>query len=804
MHKLSFSVTELTALAGPSIAAGRSLGLLLPAQGTRGHRRFYKGADRGCREQVVQATVAYRDIALQLHGKADYLHIDATAQGGVTLQECKCLAHAAASIDPALYQRHVLQLRIYALLAARMHTHKRINASLHYITPRGGLVLEVPFLWSRDELERAFEHVFAPLYPLLLLHIRHRRQVKKHLTSLPFAHPQYRPFQREAAGKVFTHLKNGESVLIEASTGMGKTLATLFGALKLLALPDRFERIAYLTATETARRWPQQQLGRWGTVNLHLRVLRLSARQQLCECCALESQKHQSTACGKASAKVRFKALEQVLAHKHIDAALLRRIAGDHQCCAAWLQSNCARFCDVIIGDYNHAWDPFAHMSILTAADTILLVDEAHNVVSRMRKQYSAALWLSSIAVKKLWGQHSRIQKQVEKFLHVGAQIAGSAQPVVRGPGEEGCRVIISEKHHTQQLRRQVEKMLQIILSYSQRHELTAKQREFFFALYRFYTLVHKAPQASSLVLGVPASTNKSRGSLQQLHVQLLVFDVQEKMAAFVQAGQCACFFSATLYPLDFFRQRFGLPRNTPGYRFGPVFNPQNQLLLVSNHVQFSYHKRDTSVKTVAQSVVRICSDTIGNYLLFAPTYTYAALIKQYVEKTDGLHAFAHPPNPTAEQKELFIRQCQHQRPHTSALGCSVLGGMFSEAMDLIGKSCIGVFILGAGIAPPDYQSRLLQQYYDSIGVSGFAYACIIPAMIRVRQAAGRLIRSEKDRGIVVFYENRLLLGKYRTYLPQWWDLTVAHNNEQLARLACAFSSAESDAPVAKKSTLLS
>jgi DNA excision repair protein ERCC-2 len=743
-------------------------------EGMQGHATVRRRRAAGASAYEAEVSLQGEYAGLLVRGRAD--GFDAALQ---QLEEIKTYRGDLAA-QPANHRAlHWAQLRIYGWLLCQQRglaQLPKLRLALVYfdiVSQQETLVTESA---TADELHAHFNTQCARFLQWAEQEHAHRAQRDHALSALAFPHPKFRTGQRELAKAVYQVQRAGRCLLAQAPTGIGKTVGTLFPALK--AMPGQtVDKLFFLTAKSSGRQLAldaAQQIQGAGAKQA-VRWLELVARDKACE--------HPDKACHGESCPLaqgfydRLAAARQsAVAQPLLDRTTLRNTALAHNICPYYLGQEMVRWSDVVVGDVNYYFDTSALLHSLAQQNdwrVTLLIDEAHNLLERARQMYSATLdhltlrMLRRTAPAALQKPLDRLHRQWLALLKplasaytamdaVPAKFLGALQNASNAIGEHFA------EHPTD-----VEPALQ-------RFQFDAAQ---FVRLAE--GLMDTAQSNEAAATDVPTSAALNKHSL---------FDIQrpeEDPAASRLTMRCvvpaphlaprlanahaAVLFSATLSPRNFYQDMLGLPANTAWIDVAAPFTADQLTVQVARHISTRYNDRAASLQPMAEQMAAQYTNAPGHYLAFFSSYDYL----QQAADAFALHA---PEVPIWRQSRRMLEAEQAQFlarfvPAGRGIGFAVLGGAFSEGIDLPGDRLIGAFIATLGLPQVNPVNEQFRERLQARFGRGYDYAYLYPGLQKVVQAAGRVIRTPEDQGTLLLLDQRFARAEVRRLLPAWWSL---------------------------------
>jgi len=653
---------------------------------------------------------------------------------------------------------HWAQLKVYGWLLCEARGFDRLTLALVYFDL--GTQAETVFEedWAAADLRAFFEDQCRRYAGWARQEAAHRLARDAALAGLPFPHDDFRPGQRSLAESVWRAARRGCDLMAQAPTGIGKTVGTLFPLLRA-APAERLDRVFFLAARTPGRQLALDALARLrGPQPVPLRVLELTARDKACE--------HPDKACHGDSCPLakgfwdRLPAARaQALAAPVMDQAGVREAALAQGVCPYWLSHELARWADVVVGDYNYFFDTSALLHAL-ALDRewrcAVLVDEAHNLVERGRQMYTAELHEAPLRGLRKLGP-AALKKPLDR-------LARAWREAVRGQeADYACHDDLPGKL-VQAMQLAAADMADWLAEHpvDAGMDVAGELQPFYFDLLAFTRLAdsfgdHSVFDVTRRVAhGKPSTVLCIRNLVPAPH-----------LAPRFATAHATVLFSATLGPADFYRDTLGLPPGTPWVEADSPFEAGQLDVHLVPDISTRWADRARSVGPIADLVAAQYARQPGNYLAFFSSYEYLATV------ADRL-AQAHPQVPQWRQS-AGMREDERRdflarfAPGGQGVGFAVLGGSFGEGIDLPGDRLVGAFIATLGLPQVNPVNERMKQRLQSAFGAGFDYAYLYPGLRKVVQAAGRVIRTREDRGVVWLIDDRFCRAEVRALLPGWW-----------------------------------
>jgi DNA excision repair protein ERCC-2 len=779
--------------------------------GIRAHQRVQQSRPDGYQAEVaIGHVIEGVDFVLRLQGRIDGVQ---PGSDPPLIEEIKTVQGVwDGQIDPL----HWAQVRAYGALYAMQHDLDQVVLQLTYVLLEGGEWIEHREVCTRLALAESFRATTG-LY-LEWLGQRHRwcreRDRSLHAAAFPFS--PFRPGQRELAVAVYRTLRRGGNLFLEAPTGIGKTMAVLFPTLKALA-DGRIGRFYYLTARTVGRTVAEQALGEVRLQGLKLRTLTLTAREKLC----LQNGR----VCDPRSCPValgyydrRHAALRTLLDLDGITREPLEAVSRQHQVCPHELALDASLWVDGVIGDYNYAFDPRAWLRRHFADPAqayALLVDEAHNLVDRAREMFSASLETSELrAVSRAVRETiPRCARSLQRLATAIRQAAGpAASPAGRlEDGETYAIPDLFDNASAQGTREPAKVARSATASTGAAHPGSVSVREL---PAPWIPLIEEALQHAEAWLTQNQAADY-REQLLDLYFKLFAFRqtaarYDERYATIIERGpsprarlfcldpslqlqdrlkqaQAVICFSATLAPGEYYRALLGGKASDTARTLPSPFAPRHLAVLVEDGLRTDWQSRASSLGEVARAVEALVLAQHGNYLVYLPSYAYLTQVHaEFCRRCPQVVTLTQAPGMAETARDGFLDAFRSNRAET-LVGFAVLGGVFGEGIDLVGDRLIGVVVVGVGLPQLCLERDLMRAHFQATTGQGFDFAYLFPGMNRVLQAAGRVIRSETDRGVVLLVDTRFGHHRYRRLFPAWWQTVRVRSPEDIRRVTQSF-----------------
>lgn len=674
---------------------------------------------------------------------------------------------------------HLAQAQCYAFIYGKQNGLGAIGVRLTYCNMDTEELRYFHFSYSMEELEEWFENLMGQYRKWADFRFRWQRLRTESIRELSFPFP-YRKGQKELASYVYQTVYHRRKLFIEAPTGVGKTISTLFPAVKAMG-EDLAQRIFYLTAKTITRTVAEDTLGLLREKGLKCKSVTLTAKDKICFMGETECNPDYCPYARGHFDRVND-AMYELLTHTdNLDREVIEACAMTHRVCPFELCLDLSLFGDVVIGDYNYLFDPHVYLkrffSENVKEDYLFLIDEAHNLVERGRDMYSAVLRKEDFLAMR------NVMKEYDGPVSYQLDQCNKALLELKRQCEN---YIYLEREETEPLSQMLIRLSRAIDNYLEEHEDSPVKKElleFYFAVSHFLLIFDRLDRGYVIY----AQLEPDGG----FFVKLLCVDPSRNLRECMARGRSAILFSATLLPIQYYKRLLGASPGDYEVYAHSVFDPRRQRLFIADDVTSRYTRRSREeYENIATYIRRIVSQREGNYMVFFPSHAFMQEVCQvysdmYPDKSREEHLFQEQ-SMDEESREAFLARFEErgiwqeweQEGGSAAgdsaagktlLGFCVLGGIFSEGIDLKKDRLIGVIIVGTGIPMVCSEREILKEYFEAQGDDGFDYAYRYPGMNKVLQAAGRVIRTVEDVGIVALLDDRFFTAPYRKLFPREW-----------------------------------
>ena len=724
------------------------------------HRKIQKEMDENYKKEVaLKLETQIYDIPVLVRGRAD--GIISEPCGAVTIDEIKTTTLPLDYIYEQ-HQQHLGQGKCYAYMYLQTleNPPETITVQLTYFQLETEEIRRHSWDFSADELAAFFTGLLQK-YGLWLSFEREWKITRdESIAALTFPFPTYRKGQRELAVAAYRTISVGKKLYVCAPTGIGKTLSSLFPSIKAMG-EGKTAPLFYLTAKTVTRAVAEEAIRLMAYNGLRFKAITLRAKEKICiseECICTPNY------CQNAKGhydRVNDAVLDILENNDLITPAETEAYAKRYQVCPHEFALDVALWCDLIVGDYNHVFHPDTYLRRFFDSeerDYVFLIDEAHNLVDRVRDMYSAVLRKSTLSqVRTGLKSRDKLSSELRKNL----RLLNTYLSDMRKEHEK------KRNHISPELDMVFLAFVKVTtatagewLAANKNHMLHDYILDFYFELNKFIMIAEIYDEYYTTIVEIYG---------RDVIVTLFCLDPSKIIANRLSRAKSSILFSATLTPLPYYREILGGNAEDFIVSLPSPFDP-TRLQLVSNcSISTKYKDRESSYEPIVQTIYDTVIHKKGNYLVFFPSY-------EYMHKVYELFCTQHPEVETLlqksemseEERTEFLARFDSGYPFT-LVGFTVLGGIFSEGIDLKGDRLIGSIIIGVGIPKISLRHDLIRDYFNEKNGQGYNYAYVFPGMNKVLQAAGRVIRTESDSGIVVLIDSRYATAQYKELFPAHW-----------------------------------
>lgn len=746
--------------------------------GSRIHRKIQKKYSSDYQsEYFLEYETKINNKDYLLNGRADGFLFD---NKQVLIEEIKTSDLEFNEIPENKLNLYWGQLKTYAAIVFKKHPDTTsINLKLTYVRTPEEEITEKIETFKRDEAALFLNELLAEYAQWLALKDHMLLERNQSVEKLKFPFPNYRPGQYDFAKMVYKTVVSKKHLFAEAPTGTGKTISTLFPTIKSFS-DNYIQKIFYLTAKQSTRIVAEQAISLLQNNGLRLRSITLTAKEKITFPDEIDLAPDQNPYMIGYYDRLK-PALKDILENNYqITKSVIEKYAQKYKIDPFEFSLDISLFCDVIIGDYNYLFDPIVHLQRFFEVeneDYFFLIDEAHNLVDRSRDMYSTELndleaHQALEQIKELKNQKkltNEITDLIAIFEEYQLKIAHESEINYELPDEKIAKVI--NKIITL-IRKLIRKQTKAKI------EIDEKILSFFFNCLNY--------QKINELYGENYRTRIIKEQDKTI-VQLFCINPSPLLQETLDLGRGAILFSATLSPINYYQEMLGNEADSLQFQINSPFNSANNQIIIDTSINPKFKNREQSIQKIVSSIHQMIQEP-GNYLIFIPSISYLQQIYEaFNEKYPYVKIIKQTSLMDETKRRDFLDNFQ-ENPSETLVGFALLGGIFSEGIDLQKSKLIGVGIVSVGLPAINQENDLIKNYFDQQNKPGFSYAYQLPGINNVFQAAGRLIRTDDDKGIIVLMDERFAQTRYRKLFPYHWNrLSVSTNQDNLARIISHF-----------------
>ena len=741
-------------------------------EGSRMHRKIQGRMGMEYRAEVpLKLEVPQEQYVLALEGRADGIITNAD---GVTVDEIKCMYTDVTRFEEPIFV-HKAQAMCYAYIYALQNGLDQISVQLTYCDLDTEEICRFEEAFSFFWLERWFQDMMEAYRKWTDFQFAWRKIRQTSIQTLEFPFP-YREGQYKLVGDVYRTIHRKKILFIQAPTGTGKTISTLFPAIRAVG-ENLGDKIFYLTAKTITRTVAKDTCDLLKAKGYRGKVIVLTAKEKMCPC---EEMDCNPSNCLRAKGhydRVNDAVYDLITTEEDFTRERMQAQAEKYQVCPFEMSLDASLYADIIICDYNYVFDPNVYLKRFFSeeekGDYIFLVDEAHILVERGREMYSAVLVKEEIlTVKKLVrGKDRKLEAALEKCNRQMLEWKRECETytIYESIGAFAFSLM--------RLMSLLDIFLQSRGEMPERKEVT----EFYLNLRHFMNMFERVDENYVLYSDFDET--------DRFCLHLYCVNPSVNLQECLERGKSTIFFSATLLPVNYYKNLLSSKKDNYAVYADSAFREEQRLLFIGRDVSSLYTRRTLGeFHRIALYIQQVLRAKKGNYLIFFPSYRFMEDVYEQFLAVNEQEAdcMMQSGNMNEADREEFIQEFSKPRGKSLAAFC-VLGGIFSEGIDLKEDLLIGVLIVGTGLPQICNQREILKEYYQEENGQGFDYAYQYPGMNKVLQAAGRVIRTASDRGIIGLLDDRFLRSDYRQLFPREWSQYEVHTLDSLPGALEAF-----------------
>lgn len=693
-------------------------------------------------------------FVLQIEGRADGVLKD---DGKVLIDEIKGILRSLEHLE-APVPVHLAQAKCYAYIYAVQNSLKCIDVQMTYCQMETEEIRRFCQEFEFQELQTWFQDLVTQYEKWAKFEIEWRNVRNDSIRQIEFPFP-YREGQRDLVTSVYRTILRKKKLFIQAPTGVGKTMATVFPAVRAVG-EGLGEKIFYLTAKTIMRTVAEQAFSLLKEKGLLYKTITLTAKEKICFC---EEAECNPDACPYAKRhfdRVNDAVFDLITHSGDWSREVLEEQAKKHMVCPFEMSLDVSNWADAVICDYNYAFDPQAHLKRFFSesgkGEYLFLIDEAHNLVERGREMYSASLYKEDLLeVRKLVkAEDPKLAKGLSECNQQFLELKRVC---------EHYQILKSVSHIALKLMNVLSK-LEDYLEECKDAEKKKRVLDFYFAV-RSFLNIHDIMDENYVIF----SEMMEDGRFQ---IKLFCVNPAVNLQNYLEQGNSTIFFSATLLPVHYYKKLLSVEKDDYAVYAHSSFPQENKFLFIGTDVSTRYTRRgESTYQRFARYIAVMAEQKKGNYMAFFPSYRFLEEVHTcFLECVDHeVDSICQVSYMDEEQRKEFLEEFEQEREKSLVAFC-VMGGIFSEGIDLTDDKLIGAVIAGTGLPQVCTEREILKQYFNAADMDGFDYAYLYPGMNKVLQSAGRVIRTESDRGVILLLDDRFRAMRYREVFPREWQ----------------------------------
>ena len=724
-------------------------------KGSRLHRKLQKQMGGDYRAEVaLRMNCSYEDLDIRLEGRADGIF---TEDEVVWIDEIKGIYGNVEQMEEPV-KVHKAQAMCYGYIYGVQEGLSKIGIQMTYANLETEVVKRFREVISIEELKEWYQKLLDEYHKWLSYQKKWKEERNHSLQSLEFPF-FYREGQRKMVSSVYHAIGASRQIFIQAPTGVGKTMSTIFPAVRAVG-EGKGETIFYLTAKTITRTVAQEAFEVLREKGMKYKVVTITAKEKLC---FMDETKCDPVHCPYARGhfdRVNDAVYELWTTKSRYDRETIREQAEKWQVCPFEMCLDLSLWVDAVICDYNYVFDPTVHLKRFfgegAGGDYVFLIDEAHNLAERGREMYSASICREdAVRVRKVMKERAprlyrslgKLDKQLKEL-----QVDCGNYLVLPGTGSITMTIL------------KVQGEFDAFLEAHKDVELEDEVRKFYFDIRNFLNIAELIDENY-----VVYAENGEDGLFR---LKLFCVNPAVNLGEYLKKGRSAVFFSATLLPMNYYRKLLSNRQDDYGIYVESPFSQKNRCILNAGDVSSLYSRRGyEEYHKIAEYIAKTVWQCKGNYMVFFPSYkmleeVYAVYEEEF--SVNWVKCICQNSSMKEQEREEFLQEFEQNQE--SLVAFCIMGGIFSEGIDLLGEKLIGAILVGTGLPQLGNEREILRSFYTENGENGFDYAYRYPGMNKVLQAAGRVIRTREDHGVILLLDERFRQREYSNLFPVEWN----------------------------------
>lgn len=741
-------------------------------EGTRIHRKIQSSMGKEYQAEVPLSLVVEGDLyELTVEGRADGIF---TEDGKCFVDEIKGMYRRVELFEKPVFV-HRAQAMCYAYIFALQNNMETIGIQMTYCNLETEQTKYFREEFSFEEIKKWFDDLMEEYgkWATFQCEMKNQRQASIKELDFPF---EYRPGQKKLVSDVYRTIMRQKLLFMQAPTGVGKTISTIFPAVKAVG-EELADRIFYLTAKTITATVAKETFALLEKNGYRAKTIQITAKEKLCPCDEMECN---PVTCPYAKGhfdRVNDAVFDLLHRCEMIERDDILSQANRYTVCPFELCLDTASWCDNIICDYNYVFDPNVYLKRFfqegIKGDYIFLIDEAHNMVERSRQMYSAQIYKEDfLTVKRIMKEHSRsIEKALEK-----------CNKILLGMKRECENYTVYDTFGNMVF--SFMRLMTLLDEFLQKaNEFPGKKdvMDFYFELRNFLNIYDLVDEHYVMYSELEADG--------RFMLKLFCVDPSLNIQKRLDKGKSAVFFSATFLPVNYYKSLLSTKKDNYAIYADSTFDSKKRLLAMATDVSTRYTRRSRSeYERIAGYINAVVTQKTGNYIVFFPSYKMMNDVADiYCEKyADETELMLQKNNMSEAEREEFLDRFSEESDRT-LVAFGIMGGIFGEGIDLKNDRLIGAIVVGTGLPQISNERTILKDYYDAENGCGFDYAFRYPGINKVLQAAGRVIRTTEDTGVILLLDERFWQREYDLLYPREWSDRKPCNIANVGKLVADF-----------------
>lgn len=725
--------------------------------GIKGHQYVQKSRPEGYLYEVpVTFLVENEKISLEISGRIDGI---LKSENEIIIEEIKTTSYDLNYIDRDSNMGYWAQAKCYAYIYAVQNELSSISIQLTYFNMENDEMKFFNEYYDIHEL-KTFFYDLIDKYTLWAVTIQNWTDFRNEsIKQINFPFGSYRLGQRELAVTAYRTIRDGKKLFAGAPTGIGKTIATLFPAVKAIG-EGHASKIFYLTAKTITRTIAEKALENMRGSGLSIKSVTITAKDKICFNPQLPSCDPEFCEFADGYFDRVKDAISEIFYFDSFTRPVIEKYAHKHKVCPFEFTLDLSLNSDCIICDYNYVFDPKVYLKRFfmdQREDYILLIDEAHNLVDRAREMFSA-----EISKREILDLKKAIKKELPKLVTVVNKINKCFIDLRKGLETDGENSIV-QKEKPKELLELIKKFVNLSEAWLSRNEALPFREALLDLYFKANSFVNTSEGYDERYVTYFEKTQ------EDIRVKLFCLDPSFILAEAMKRGKSVILFSATLTPMNYFTKILGGDESSISIRLPSPFERDNLCLLLDDKTSTKYRMRESTYDSITHSIKAVIQGKVGNYLIYFPSYKYMnEIYMRFCAMDTNTNVILQKDNMTEVERENYLNEFSEIK-EKSLLGFAVMGGIFGEGIDLTGERLSGAIIVGVGLPQICLERDIIRDYFNVLNGRGYEYAYVYPGMNKVLQAVGRVIRTETDLGVVLLIDERFSTPVYNELYPSEW-----------------------------------